>query len=113
MIRRAQSAVAAGDHLKAIEELRRALKEPSAVPYAHALLGQEYLTTGQVPSAAPELERASAMLPHDAAIHSNFGYALFVMGDSARGEQEARRALELDPNNWPAQRLLGSILRAR
>ena len=113
MIRKAQSLAAAADHLKAIEELTQALKEPSAAPYAHALLGQEYLKTGQAAPAAKELEQASAMLPHDAIIHSNFGYALFLMGEFARGEQEVRRALELDRNNSPAQRLLGYILKAR
>ena len=113
MIRKAQSLAAAADHLKAIEELKQALKEPSAVPYAHALLGQEYLKTGQVASAAEELEQASVMLPHDVIVHSNFGYALFLLGDGARGEQEVRRALDLDHNNSPAQRLLGYIQRAR
>jgi tetratricopeptide (TPR) repeat protein len=113
MIRKAQSLAAAADHLKAIKELKQALKEPSAVPYAHALLGQEYLKIGQVAPAAEELEQASVMLPHDAIIHSNFGYALFLMGDAARGEQEVRRALELDRNNSPALRLLGYIQKAR
>lgn len=113
MIRKAQNDAAAGDHLKAIEELKQALNEPSAIPYVHALLGQEYLKTGQAALAATELGQASLMLPHDAVVHSNFGYALFLMGDSARGEQEVRRALELDHNNSPAQRLLGYILKAR
>jgi tetratricopeptide (TPR) repeat protein len=113
MIRKAQSLAAAADHLKAIEELKQARKEPSAVPYAHALLGQEYLKTGQAAPAAEELEQASVMLPHDAIVHSNFGYALFLMGDAARGEREVRRALELDRSNSPAQRLLGYIQKAR
>jgi tetratricopeptide (TPR) repeat protein len=113
VIRKAQDCAASGDHLKAIEELKQALKEPSAVPYAHALLGQEYLKIGQVRDAGEELEQATALLPHDAIVHSNLGYALFLMGDSARGEQEVRRALELDHNNSPAQRLLGYILKAR
>lgn len=113
MIRRAQDYAAAGDHSKAIEELKRASAESSAAPYAHSILGTEYLKTGQVSLAQDELERALQALPHDAALHSNLGYALFLRGDIDRGEQEVRKALDLDRNNSPAQRLLGYILKAR
>jgi tetratricopeptide (TPR) repeat protein len=113
MIRKAQSDAAAGDHVKAIDDLKQALKEPSAVPYAHSLLGQEYLKTRQFEPALDELEQASNLLPHDAIIHSNLGYALFVKGDAAHAEREVRRALELDGANSAAQRLLGYILKAR
>jgi tetratricopeptide (TPR) repeat protein len=113
MIRKAQNYAEAGDHFKAIEELKHALAEPTAAVYAHSLLGTEYLKTGQVTSAETELERAVQMLPHDAALHSNLGYALLLKGDRDRGEQEVRKALELDPNNSPAQRLLGFILKSR
>jgi len=113
MIRKAQDYAASGDHFKAIDQLKLALKETSAAPYAHALLGQEYLKTGQAAAAAAELEQACLLLPHDAVVHSNFGYALFLTGDSAGGEREVRRALELDHNNSVAGRLLGYILKAR
>jgi Tfp pilus assembly protein PilF len=113
MIRKAQDYAQAGDHGKAIEELKRALAEPTAVPYAHGILGTEYLKTGQVASAQTELETAVQMLPHDPSLHSNLGYALFVKGDRDRGEQEVRKALDLDRSNAAAQRLLGYILKSR
>jgi hypothetical protein len=113
MIRKAQNFAEVGDHVKAIEELKQALTEPTAAAYAHSILGTEYLKTGQVVSAETELEQAVQMLPHDAALHSNLGYALLLKGDPERGEQEVRKALELDHNNSPAQRLLRFILKSR
>jgi tetratricopeptide (TPR) repeat protein len=113
LLRQAQSYAAAGDHGRAIEELNLALKEPSAIPYAHAMLGVEYLRTAQAAAAIEHLETASRMLPHDASIHSNFAYALFLTGDLDRAEREVRRALELDSANKGAQLVLGYIVKAQ
>jgi tetratricopeptide (TPR) repeat protein len=113
MLRQAQSYGSSGDHGRAIEELNRTLKEPSAIPYAHAMLGVEYLKTTQVGPAIEQLELASQMLPHDASIHSNFAYALFLSGDLDHAEREVRRALELDSGNKGAQLVLGYIVSAR
>ena len=113
LIGRAQEYAHAGEHLKAIEELHRALKDRSAIPYAHSILGVEYLKTGQLDEAIGELEQAVQLLPRDAANHSNLAYALLLGQDYDRAEREVRRALELDRSNAPAQRLLGYILKAR
>ncbi|HEY6346317.1 MAG TPA: hypothetical protein VIY49_32915 [Bryobacteraceae bacterium] len=112
-LRQAQSFGSSGDHGRAIEELNRALKEPSAIPYAHAMLGVEYLKTAQIGPAIEQLELASQMLPHDASVHSNFAYALFLTGDLDRAEREVRRALELDSGNKGAHLVLGYIVSAR
>ena len=113
LIGKAQEYAHAGDHLKAIAELHRALKETSAIPYAHSILGVEYLKTGQLAEATGELEQAVQLLPRDAVNHSNLAYALFLGKDNDAAEREVRRALELDRSNAPAQRLLGYILKAR
>jgi tetratricopeptide (TPR) repeat protein len=113
IIRNALEYGQSGDHQKAIEELRRALKEPLAAPYAHSLLGAEYLKTNQVAAARDELEQAVQLLPHDVADHSNFGYALFLSGDRDRAEKVVRRALDLDPSNSGAQLVLKFIVEAR
>ena len=113
MMRRAANFAAMGRHDKAIEQLQAALKEPSAVPYAHSLLGQEYLKTNQVPVAIPELEEAVKLLPHNVANHSNLGYALFLTGDLDAGEREVRQALALDRQNSKTQHVLDQILHAR
>jgi Tfp pilus assembly protein PilF len=112
MIRAAQAYAESGDHSKAIEELKHALNEPSAVPYAHSILGTEYLKTREPVLARREIELALQILPHDPALHSNLGYALWMTGDPEKGEREVRKALDLDHNNATAQRLLGYILKS-
>jgi len=112
LIRKAQNYAAMGDHGKAIAELQLALKERSAIPYAHSLLGSEYLRINQFPAAIEALEQAVKLLPRNAANHSNLGYALFLVGYAERAEQEVRRALELDRNNQTTRHVLSIITHA-
>ena len=112
LLRRAQNFAALGDHDKAIAELRLALKERSAIPYAHSLLGSEYLKINQVPAAIEALEQAVKLLPRNAVNHSNLGYALFLLGDIERAEREVRQALELDRNNEKTRHVLSLIVHA-
>lgn len=111
MLDRALAYSVAGEHAKAIEQLRRALKEPSAIPYAHSMLGAEYLWTKEVPAAIGELEEAIRLLPHEAANHSNLGYALYLEGQVDRGREEVHQALALDANNPKTRFVLGIIER--
>jgi tetratricopeptide (TPR) repeat protein len=112
LIRKAQNFSSMGDHGKAIAELQLALKERSAIPYAHSLLGSEYLRINEVPAAIEALEQAVKLLPREAANHANLGYALFLVGYAERGEQEVRRALELDHNNEKSRLVLSIITHA-
>jgi Flp pilus assembly protein TadD len=112
LIRQAQNFIAMGDHDKAIAELQMALKERSAVPYAHSLLGSEYLRINQIPSAIEALEQAVKLLPRSAINHSNLGYALFLFGQAERAEQEVRRALDLDRGNEKTRHVLSLITHA-
>jgi len=99
-----------GDHARAISLLREAMaKIPSIVPYAHAMLGVEYLRAGRATEAVPELTEAVTLFPHDAAVHSNFAVSLCVVGQYDRAEHEARLALYLDPALRPAQELMRMI----
>lgn len=100
----------AGDDSRAIAELKLALKEPSAVAYAHGYLGTEYLKRGQTTQAIEEIEQAIALLPHSAVDHSNLGYALCVHGQTGRGLQEIETALSLDQHLLKAHFLKGVIL---
>lgn len=113
LLDQARKSSAVGRHDQAIVQLQIALKERSAVPYAHSMLGVEYLKTGQVPEAIAELEQAVTLLPRNVPDHSNLGYALFLSGDLGRAESEARQALELDRNNAKTQHVLTQIERAR
>jgi tetratricopeptide (TPR) repeat protein len=112
LLLKAKNFAALGDHDKAIAELQLALKERSAIPYAHSLLGSEYLTVNQASAAIEALEQAVKLLPRNAANHSNLGYALFLVGFAERAEQEVRRALELDRDNQMTRHVLSIITHA-
>jgi tetratricopeptide (TPR) repeat protein len=110
MIEKAQRYSRSGDYSKAIQELNQALKEPSAEPYAHMILGYVYLKLRRTPEAVQELGQATSLLPRFPAGHSNFGYALCVSGKIERGLEEVDTALVLDPNLLKARFLKGVIL---
>lgn len=113
LLNQAQNFAAMGRHDKAIAKLQEALKERSAIPYAHGMLGVEYLKTNQFAAAIAELEQTLASLPHNVAARSNLAYALALSGNYERGEQEARQALDLDHNNPKTRHVLNQILQAR
>jgi len=97
----------AGEHPAAINELRETLvKEPSSAPYAQNLLGVEYVQNQQFAEARNSFEEAARLMPHESVNHSNLGVSLAVAGDWNSAEQEARKALELDPDNSKAKSLL-------
>jgi Flp pilus assembly protein TadD len=113
LLDQARNFVAMGRHDKAIAQLLLALKERSAMPYAHSMLGAEYIKTNQIPAAIAELEQAITLLPRNVPNHSNLGYALLLSGEIDRAETETRQALELDRNNTRTQHVLSLILAAR
>jgi tetratricopeptide (TPR) repeat protein len=110
MLRKAQDLSHEGDHEKALAQLRIALREPSAIPYARSIMGVEYLRLRNPAAALSELEEAVRLLPHDAVDHANLAYTLFLLGQKERAQQEVDRALELDPQNSHAQYLKGVML---
>jgi len=113
LIRQAQNFIAMGDHDKAIAKLQEALQESTAAPYARSLLGSEYLRINALPAAIEALEQAVNLLPRNAVNHANLGYAYFLKGYLERGEQEVRRALDLDHNNEKTRYVLSLITHAR
>lgn len=103
----------AGDHAKAIEELRRTLPDASATGYAHAILSAEYGRMGQTEAAIAELEEALAVMPDSSALHTNLAFELSMARRFDRAEEEARQAIHLDRNCAKAHYLLGYLLLAR
>ena len=102
-----------GKHPAAIEELRETLaKEPSSAPYAHSLLGVEYVESGQFDEARSSFQEAVRLMPHESVNHSNLGFSLAVAGEWNSAEQEARTAIQLDPENTRAKTLL-ELIRGR
>jgi len=103
-----------GEHPAAIKELRETLvKEPSSAPYAHSLLGVEYVQSQQFAEARSSFEEAVRLMPHESINHSNLGFSLAVAGDFNSAEQEVRTAIRLDPDNSRAKTLLDIVLHAR
>lgn len=109
LLNKAEALLTHGQRDKGKQQLAEAIKEPSAAPYAHAMLGTEYLRDGQAHAAIPELETAARSLPI-ASVHSNLGFALCMTGDIQRGQEEFQRALSLDGNSAKARFLLGIVL---
>ena len=93
--------LAAREHLQSgqpergMQELRAALSDPAAKPYAISMLGVEHLRAGQLDTAIDELEQAVHLLPRPEN-YSNLAFALYLKGQPERGLVEARKALQLD-----------------
>lgn len=104
-----QSDLAKGHVKHANKLMARALKDPAAAPYAHGILGTHYLKHGWPAAAIPELQQAAQTLPM-ASVHSNLGYALCLMGQTKRGEEELQEALSLDGNSSQTRFLMGIVL---
>ena len=109
LIKKVESYLKLGQRDKAHEKLVEALQEPSAAPYAHAILGTEYLKDGRPAAAVPELEDAASVLAI-AGVHSNLGFALCLTGHLAHGRQELAEALRLDGDSAQARFLMGVAL---
>ncbi len=109
LLQKVQSYFKLGQRAKAKQELAEAVKEPSAAPYAHAILGTEMMQEGHVSAAIPELENAARVLPI-AGVHSNLGYALCLTGQPQQGQHELEEALRLDGNSAQARFLMGVLL---
>jgi Tfp pilus assembly protein PilF len=107
--------ITAQEHLKSgqrehgLEELRQAMNDPMAMPYAISILGAEHLKTGQTDTALRELEQAVRLLPRPENL-SNLALALYSARQTERGLEEVRKALRLDPGKSKARLVLGLLL---
>jgi predicted Zn-dependent protease len=114
MLRQAMETLNSGDAEGAREQLLELLaKESKTAPYVHSVLGVIYTRTSRLGDAVNSFEQASSLLPHDAMNHYNFSVALARTRSYDRAEQEARRALELDPKSESARILLTVLLNRR
>ena len=98
-----------GQHDRGMRELRDAMNDPVAMPYALGMLGEEHLKAGQVDAALGELEQAVLLLPQPP-IRSNLAYALYLKGETERGLKEVRKALQLDGGKPKTRLVLGMLL---
>jgi Tfp pilus assembly protein PilF len=110
LMQQAQRFANAGDHSSAIQVLKRGLADESSMPHVRGLLAVEYLKTGNMRAAIPELKLAIEAAPSVAANYSNLGYALCRIGDTEHAETQVREAIRLDRKLWKSHFLLGLIL---
>jgi tetratricopeptide (TPR) repeat protein len=105
----AQEHLKSGQRERGMEELRQAMNDPLAMPYAISILGAEHLKTGQTDTALSELEQAVGLLPRPEN-HSNLALALYRARQTERGLEEVRKALRLDPAKSKTRLVLGLLL---
>jgi Flp pilus assembly protein TadD len=100
MLQAALEMMRRGHHQESIAQLRETLtRYPSSAAYVQSLLGVEYLKTDRFSDAVDSFREAVTLLPHDAVNHYNLAVSFVSTGDLDHGEQEVRKARELDPGN--------------
>ena len=81
-------------------------------PESHVLLGSMYARRGQWPAAIGEYEKARAANPKLPLVNFLYGEALMKERNDWAGAASAFRAeLEIDPNHYESNLLLGALLR--
>jgi tetratricopeptide (TPR) repeat protein len=99
-----------GQHERGMQELRDALSDPVAMPYAISMLGVEHLKIGQTDAALTELGEAVRLMPGHAENRSNLAYACYLTKQTERGLGEVRKALQLDGGKPQTRQVLGMLL---
>jgi Tfp pilus assembly protein PilF len=107
---RALASAQAGDHKKAVEQLKSAVALHAEFPIALNELGVQYMKLGQ-PEKASEAFRSALKLEPDAFIlHLNYGIVMVQKKEFARAEAELRRAIELSDTSAHAHLFRGRAL---
>jgi tetratricopeptide (TPR) repeat protein len=73
----------------------------------HERLAQQYLSERKPELAIPELEKVAALDPGNVDARANLGVLLFFHGDYKTAIPHLQAALQLQPNLWKVQALLG------
>ena len=64
--------------------------------------GWSYLSAGDVRDGGPMVERAVQLDSLSSRAHDHFAWALMMIGQFDRAEQELHKAIEIQPDNWNA-----------
>jgi tetratricopeptide (TPR) repeat protein len=102
-----------GDDDRGITNAQLALKMAGSDPLTHwtlAQLEQGTLPLDQIDQALAEYEQAVKLSPYDYRLWLAYGRALEQSGDSRKGEQAMRRAVELAPSYSYPRWYLGNLL---
>ena len=107
---KALAAAAAGDHKKAVRELKAALEIHPQFPLALNELGAQYMMLGQLGPAADAFGAASKLAPDEPVLRINYGILLIRQKKYAEAETELARAVALDAGSAAARLHRGHAL---
>jgi len=100
----------AGDHKKAVEQLKSALAIHPQFSLAQNELGVQYLILGQADNAAGVLEEAVKLSPEDVAPRLNYGIALLNQNKYAESEEQLQIVVDKNSALPTAHMYLGIAL---
>jgi tetratricopeptide (TPR) repeat protein len=102
-----------GDHVKAVELIRRAIALRPSVPAFHANLAEAYRAQNQFDRAAGCCRTGLRLQPDNAAAANNLGLILLQQGKAEDACAQLETALRLDPHFALASNNLGNAWRQR
>jgi Tfp pilus assembly protein PilF len=94
----------AGNHVKAIEQLKSAISQAPRFVLAYNELAVQYLKTGQAAQAVETLKEALSINPEDFTLRLNYGIALLNQKKFETAETELRLATQNHNGDSPAAR---------
>lgn len=93
---KALAASAAGDHKRAVKELKAALEIHPRFPLALNELGAQHMRLGQLDDAAEAFAAAVRLAPDEPVLHINYGILLIRQKKYKEAEAQLARAVALD-----------------
>ena len=97
-----------GDGHEAINAYKRALEINSEQPDVMMRMGLVYIQMKRFPPGRLILEKAAAMAPDNATIHSTLAYCLLWQDEPESAMEHYQKAVDLDANNYNARNGLGA-----
>lgn len=107
----AQQLARAHDYQKAIVKLENAIRIDPSYRDAHLNLGVQYVRVGRGADALAEFKKALDMGPPEALIYADLALASLALHQNHEAETFAHKALELDPANSGAQKILQVLVK--
>jgi Flp pilus assembly protein TadD len=107
---KALEASAAGDHKRAVKELKAALEIHPPFMLALNELGAQYVRLGQLDDAAEAFDAAVRLAPDEPVLRVNYGILLIRQKKYAEAERHLARAVALDGKNAAARVQRGHAL---
>jgi tetratricopeptide (TPR) repeat protein len=102
----AQKLALSNNILKAIAKLEHAIRLAPSYRDAHANLGVQYARVGRGNDARAEFQKAIDIGPPIAPVYANMALVSLSLNLSQEADTFAHKALELDPDNRAAQKVL-------